>query len=449
MNAPARFMSSVCVLVLLLPNAGIADPIEDPIPEPIGLSNVTVALEPVVEGLVAPNWAIAAPGVLSGRLFVGDQPGQIWSVSLISGQRFVFLDVADLLIPLGLGGPGTYDSRGLLGFAFHPQYATNGLLYTYTSQPPDKPATFPLPPDVTVSHHNVVTEWRVPEPSHPRAAVAPGSARELMRIPFPAFDHNGGCMNFGPDGLLYIAIGDGGGRDDEGPGHGEFGMAQDPSNPQGSILRIDPRRRDAPNGAYGIPPTNPFVGVPGFLPETFAYGFRNPWRFSFDAVTRLMFVADVGQGDVEEVSIVRSGGNYGWRWREGGFFFDPNGADDGFVTDDDPGAPPGLIDPLMQYDHDDGNAIVRGFVYRGRRIPALTGHYVFGEWALTAGNDGRLFAHAGHGVIRELRIAGQPNLGIALMGFGQDASGELYVLGNQMSLPWGESGSVERIVPAE
>jgi glucose/arabinose dehydrogenase len=426
----------------------VADLIPDPVPESIGPTPFAVRLAPLATGLTSPNWGIAAPGVLPSRMFVTDQPGYVWSISIRTGERFVFLNVRDRLVPLGIAGPGTFDSRGVLGLAFHPQYASNGLLYTYTSEPPTVPADFPLPAGVAATHLNVVTEWRVPSPGKSDAVVDPASARVLMRIAFPSFDHNGGCLNFGADGLLYISIGDGGNGDDQGPGHSPQGNAQDPSNPLGKILRINPLKRDSPNGQYGIPTGNPFVGVPGFLPEIYAYGLRNPWRFSFDTQTHLLYASDAGQASVEEIDLIRKGGNYGWRWREGGFFFDPNGDDPGFVTDEDPGAPEGLIDPIAQYDHDEGRATIGGFVYRGTRVPYLAGRYIFGDFSRGAGSDGRLLTtNFTEGVIREVQIVGQPNLGFALMGFGQDSAGEIYALGNLTSLPTGATGVVAKILP--
>jgi glucose/arabinose dehydrogenase len=447
----ARRMATT-FLALLLALAALpceAARIVDPIPAPIPLGSFAVRLVTLTSGIAAPNWAVPAPGVLPARIFVVDQPGYVWSVSTRDGQRFKFLNVASRLVPLGLGGPGTFDSRGLLGLAFHPQYAANGLLYTYTSEPPSGPAEFPLPPGTPVDHVNVVTEWRVANPSDPAARVQQDSARVLLRVEWPDPEHNGGCLTFGPDGFLYVSLGDGGNKDDQGSGHSEQGNGQDTMNVLGDILRIDPLGTNSGNSQYGIPATNPFVGLSGFLPEIYANGFRNPWRFSFDPANGLFYVADVGQSSVEEVDIVTAGGNYGWRWREGGFFFDPNGDEDGFVTDVDPGAPPGLIDPVAQYDHDEGRAVIGGYVYRGALMPTLDGGYVFGDYARNYNNDGRLLIYAGNGIIRELRIVGQSNLAISLMGFGHDARGELYVLGNTTSTPSGTTGVVRRILPAQ
>lgn len=441
----------------------------DPIPESISPGPVPIRLEPVATGLTAPNWGIFAPGD-SQRLFVTDQPGTLWAIDLATGDKTVFLDVSGRLVSLGIFGEDSFDERGLLGVAFHPGYTTNGLLYTYTSEPVSAVSDgdfSTMPQGETADHQSVILEWRVPDPANPASVVDPASARELLRIDQPQFNHDGGALNFGPDGMLYISLGDGGGADDVdgqsfigGPiiGHGTTGNGQDPGNVLGAILRIDPLGSNSANGQYGIPADNPFfpggaepfggqIGCQdGFCDEIYAYGFRNPFRFSFDMATGGLYIADVGQNDIEEIDLGVAGGNYGWNLKEGAFFFDPNGNDPGFVTDVDPGVPPGLIDPIGQYDHDEGIAIIGGFVYRGGNIPALQGRYVFGDFAQTFNNDGRLFHLMGDQVV-EFPL-GQDALGLSLLGFGQDASGELYVLANGTGVPFGTTGVVLRIDPA-
>jgi glucose/arabinose dehydrogenase len=425
-------------------------PLDDPIPGPIPLGDIPVKLETVAAGLTAPNWGTFAPGD-SGRLFVTDQDGILWAIDLASGDKSVFADVSGLLVELGAFGPGTFDERGLLGVAFHPDYTNNGLLYTYTSQPVDGPADFStIPPGATANHQSVITEWQVPAPGNPASVVDPSSRRELLRIDEPQFNHNAGALNFGPDGMLYISLGDGGGRDDQGVGHGTSGNGQDPSTVLGSFLRIDPRGNNSANGRYGIPADNPFVGLPGFAEEIYAYGFRNPFRFSFDMDNGDLYVGDVGQGDIEEVDVVVAGGNYGWRVKEGSFCFEPNGDDRGFVFDQDPcpNEPAGLIDPVAQYDHDEGIAIIGGFVYRGTEIPELAGKYVFGDLSQQfSGNNGRLFYLEGSEV-REFPIvdSAQEDLGLSLLGLGQDANGEIYVLANSTGIPFESTGVVLKIV---
>ncbi len=421
------------------------EPLEDPIPAPIVEGSVQVQLQTVASGLTAPLWGTAVSDQCHGGLFVVDQVGILWHITLPSGAKSVFLDVSDRLVPLGAFGPGSFDERGFLGAAFHPNYAHNGLLYTYTSQPVDGPTDFStMPAGETANHQAVITEWQVPNPCH--GVADPNSARELLRIDEPQFNHDGGAVNFGHDGMLYVSLGDGGGRDDEGVGHGTEGNGQDPTTILGTIIRIDPAGSSSANGQYGIPADNPFVGHADHVEEIYAYGFRNPYRFSFDMLTGDLYAADVGQGDLEEVDVVSAGGNYGWNIKEGSFCFDPNGADPGFVFHCD--APhPNLIDPIAEYDHDEGVAIVGGFVYRGHRIGALQGHYVFGEFAQTFSNDGRLFYLDASHEILEFQIAGQENLGASLLGFGQDTQGEIYVLANSTGTPFGDTGVVMRIVP--
>lgn len=449
-------------------------PFDDTVFAPIQPGGFPIGLEPVVAGLTAPLKGVAAPGQ-PNRLYVVDQPGVIWAVDLATGVKSVFGDMRSRIVTLGVFGPGTFDERGLLGLAFHPSYLSNGKLYTYTSEPVAGPPSLPttLPEGVAPDHQNVVAEWRVPNPADPASVVEPASRRELLRVDWPQFNHDGGDLAFGPDGLLYISMGDGGGADDDEIGHvGPIGNAQVLTNPLGKILRIDVDGTNAAGGRYGIPADNPFVGTAGAVEEIFAYGFRNPYRFSFDRATGALFVGDAGQNDLEEVDLVVGGGNHGWAAKEGTLFFFNNGPDEGFASPVDNGlVPPGVVDPIAQYDtHHEGHAIVGGFVYRGTRLPHLSGRYVFGDFArlfrFPAGpNDtGRLFVlqqdrSSGRlGNINEFHVPGQgglglqnrrgtEGLGLALLGFGQDAAGELYVLGNINGTPFGNDGVVQRLAP--
>lgn len=451
-----RFVTAVGVGGALLAGVDVAaaeepEPLEDPIPEPIdvGPRSREIRLETVVTGLTAPNWGTAVPGCssLRGRLVVTDQDGILWAVTLATGEKNVLLDVSDRLVSLGVAGPGTFDERGLLGVAFHPEFADDGLLYTYTSEPVAGDADFStMPEGVSANHQSVVSEWQIPAPCTAGSVVDPATRREVLRIDEPQFNHDAGALVFGPDGRLFVSLGDGGAADDQGVGHVPGGNGQDPGNILGTIIRIDPDGSDSANGQYGIPDTNPFVETTGFLDEIFAYGFRNPFRFSFDSHTGEMFIADVGQNDVEEIDLGMPGGNYGWRIKEGSFCFDANGDDPGFVFECRPGdAPEELIDPIAEYDHDEGIAVVGGFVYRGERIPPLRGRYVFGDFFHPGSGSGRLFYLEKNGRIREFPLADRETLGFALLGFGRDADGELYVLANETGTPFGDTGVVLRV----
>lgn len=449
-------------------------PLDDTIFAPVRTGGLRIGMDLVTRDLTAPLKGALAPGQ-PGRLFVLDQSGLVLSMDVTTGQQAVVLDVRDRLVPLGIGGPGTFDERGLLGVAFHPEYAQNGLLYTYSSEPLGAAPTFPttLPPGVAANHQNVVAEWQVRDPADPQPVVDPASRRELMRVDWPQFNHNGGDITFGPDGLLYIPMGDGGGADDEPVGHGT-GNAQNPANPLGDILRVDVDGRDSANGQYGIPPGNVFAGRPGLVGEIFAWGFRNPWRLSFDAPTGRLFVGDVGQNDLEEVNVVRSGGNYGWNFKEGTFFFNPNGSAPGTaVREPFRDVPPGLQDPIAQYDiHHEGHAVIGGVVYRGHDVPQLRGRYVFADFSRqfgppAPGNFGRIFTldpnRPRDGLRQVTEVRGFPEaaarLGVtdpaappgefpqtlAVLGVAQDADGELYVMGNITGTPFGRTGVVLRI----
>ena len=455
-------------------------PLADPIPAPIPQSQVRVAVDTVLSGLVSPVAGAVAPGDRR-HLYVADQTGQLWRVRIsdraedgiedetdndsgpggVSRRPELFLDVSQLLVPLGLG-PTKYDERGLLGIAFHPQFRFNGLFYTFTSQPLKGRADFStMPQGVAPNCQSVITEWRVQRPGRPNSPVDLRSARELLRIDKPQFNHNGGTLAFGPDQMLYVSLGDGGGADDEDVGHAPGGNGQSlaPGNVLGKILRIDPLGRDSANGKYGVPPDNPFVGKPG-ADEIFAYGFRNPFRMSFDPVGRLI-VGDVGQNSIEEVDIVTAGANYGWRIKEGSFLFDTGGpnttpdAGAGFVYADSPGMPPNLVDPIAQYDHTDAPgqadtrvAVIGGYVYRGDRLRQLRGQYLFGDYSGEGGTSpqGHLFVLGRNNRIENLVPTNLNPFTPAVLGFAQDYRGELYLLANGTGTLLGKTGVVMKFV---
>jgi glucose/arabinose dehydrogenase len=424
-------------------STSLPPPIADPLP-PIPPGGVTIDLETVATGLVSPL-GLVDDG--AGRLFVYDQAG---TVKIIQNGQVLptpFLDVSARLVPLGIAGPGSYDERGLLGFALHPSFATNGKIYTYTSEPATGLPDFTTPVPATPDHQSVIAEWTV-DGGNPNL-IDTASRRELLRIDKPEFNHNAGTLRFGPDGYLYFTLGDGGAGDDEGPGHLPDGNAQDTGNIYGKVMRLDVGGTNSANGQYGIPADNPFVGGPG-VDEIWAYGLRNPYAFSFDTGTGDLFLGDAGQNDIEEVDVITKGGNFGWRLKEGSFFFVPNGINPGYValTPVAP-IPPGLIEPIAEYDHDDGVVVIGGFVYRGSALPGLVGHYITGDFTTDfVIPKGRLFFLDASTSFAEFTIGNPARpLGLFLKGFGQDATGEVYVLGSQDLGPFGSSGRILRIVP--
>ena len=429
-----------------------------PVAERIGPSPIQIDLQAIATGLTAPVDLLPDPEV-SDRFYVVDQAGKVHVIHQGLLQAEPFLDVSDRIVqPLGILGSfdvDDFDERGLLGLAFHPEFAGAShpdyhKVYTYTSEPVGGPADFTvdLPPD-QINHQSVITEWQLDRSGR---HVDPASARVLMRIDQPQFNHNGGAIAFGPDGYLYIALGDGGGANDTADGHGDQGNGQNINTVHGSILRIDPvapeltpDRRDliSSNGSYRIPWDNPFVGIEG-IDEIYAYGFRNPYRFSFDKLSGMLIAGDVGQGLVEEINIVRKGLNYGWRIKEGDFLFDPEGSAVGLPFEDK-----SLIDPVAQYDHDEGLSVIGGYMYYGPQVPQLRAHYIFGDFSRSfIEPDGRLFvADLLTGHIQELLIGNDSdNLNLYVKGIGQDHDGEVYVLASSALGPYGNTGVVLKVV---
>lgn len=413
----------------------VAGPIQNPIPQSIPESDLNVTLNTVASGFNAPIYATTALGI-SNTLFVVEQTGKIIRVNLNTGAKSVFFDTSADLVSLN----SSYDERGLLGLAFSPDFADNGLFYTHQSEPVRSSqnsdvlaSTIAMP-----NHRSMIVEYRAVNPLDINPSII--KLGNLITVDQPQSNHNGGSIEFGPDGHLYIAIGDGGGSNDEGPGHGEFGNASDVTNPLGSILRIKPLG----NGTYSIPVSNPFSPLnDGRLDEIYAYGFRNPYRFSFDANTGELYVADVGQNEIEEINIVILGGNYGWNWKEGSFgFYDitfDNVSAETYVSNvTAPSAPENLIDPIAEYDHDEGRSITGGYVYRGTSMPALSGRYVFGDYI-----SKKLYFLDDHANIKELKVGGEQNILVAA--FAQDNQKELYLLGSSSFGTSNSSGVLQKI----
>ena len=440
---------SVLVLSLITP-ASFAQ-ITNPFPKPIATSKVKVGFEKVGDGFTMPLWLTHA-GDGSGRLFAIDQPGTV--VLIKDGKQIAtpVLDVASIMVPLKKG----FDERGLLGLAFHPGFAdpkSPGHLrvYTYTSEPENqKNNDFPLKAN-RIDNQSVVAEWRFASAS--ADTIDPSTRREILRFDQPQFNHDGGAISFGPDGMLYIATGDGGKAHDRGDGHTEpDGNAQDMSKVLGKILRIDPLGKSG-NRRYGVPKDNPFVGKGSAQEIIWAYGLRNPFRMSFDRKTGQLIVGDVGQNVIEEIDIIVRGGNYGWRHKEGSFFFNSTPGSEGQIAKKPfhENVPRKMIDPVAEYDHDEGISVMGGFVYRGKAIKELEGLYVFGEWMKTKKEKfGRVMAaDLKTGEITELVAAGNQRVGGFVTGMGEDESGEIYVLTSASVGPKGNTGKVHRLVPGK
>ncbi len=339
-----------------------------------------LALRPILtEGLVQPLYLTHA-GDRSGRLFIVEQPGRVRILTQGTLLPVPFLDIHDLVLSGG--------ERGMLGLAFHPDYARNGRLFvSYTKQPDGA---------------TVVAEYR----RGSKAELADRQERVLMAVPQPFANHNGGMIAFGPDGALYIGRGDGGGRGDP------DNRGQNPYDLLGKILRVDVDRGEP----YAIPADNPYLSGGG-RPEIYARGLRNPWRFSFDRETGSLWVGDVGQHAWEEVDVVVRGGNYGWRLMEGRHCFLPKTNCDG----------PGLQLPILEYGHEAGRcSITGGYVYRGRSQPGLKGLYVYGDYC-----SGEIF---GARVEPEIHpsLGKNPQVlhqsGLRISSFGEDETGEVYVV---------------------
>lgn len=301
--------------------------------------------------------ALMIPPDGTNRQFMVEQTGKI-KILGESGKSDVFLDFSDR-------GMAERDfEEGLLGLAFHPNYAENRKFYVYYSQQGPK--------------RSVVSEFLTSK-DNPNAADL-SSERILMEIQQPEWNHNSGNLFFGPkDGLLYICVGDGGMK------NGVFLLSQKLTRWNGKVLRIDVNSSSA-DLPYGIPADNPFLDVPNACPEIYALGFRNPWGASIDPETGLFWLADVGQNLWEEVNIVEKGGNYGWEFREGFHeFYERDKLMDALGIGAKQRAPKKgttFIDPIWEYDHTQGLSITGGFVYRGKKIPALQGTFIVGDWKL-------------------------------------------------------------------
>ena len=445
-------VSFLWLLVLTVTSLSIARAV--PFLPAIQKGDASVRLQPIATGMAAPDYAISPPNDPT-RLFVVEQNGLLRLIENASLVATPALDMQSRVQP-PLNASSPNDERGFLGLAFHPGFQDDAslgyrTLYTYSTEP--IPAgTLPVysaPNGATQGFKMVINEWKMS--ANPNV-VDPLSRREVFSFGKNANNHNGGTIAFGPDGYLYLGTGDGGNANDVGASHIEpGGNGQNLTTPMGKMLRIDPLDPSltatslddiSSNGQYRIPDSNPFRAA-GQVPEIYAYGFRNPYRFAFDRANGELILADVGQRNIEEINRVTLGGNYGWAVKEGDFLFDrATGSIGDPPGNRSPGVPAGLIDPIsgplgtLEYDHGDGISITGGFVYRGTAIPELFGKYVFGDLAIRtspARVDGRLFyADLQMGTINEFRIPQFANdllpNGLTVHGFGEDATGEIYAL---------------------
>ena len=344
----------------------------------------SLLLEPVATDLERPV-AVTHAGDSSGRLFITLQRGRI---VIFDGQQILptpFLDITELVYPIG----GLGDERGLLSVAFHPDYANNGYFFVNY---------------VNTENDTAIARYQV-SADDPNVAD-PASAFLVLPIAQPGFsNHKGGQLQFGPDGYLYIGTGDGGSAGD--PGN----RAQNLAELLGKMLRIDVNGGDP----YAIPPDNPFVDVEGAQKEIWAYGLRNPWRFTFDRLTGDLFIADVGQNRREEVDyqpgFAPGGANYGWRLMEASLCFNPpEDCNDGTLTL-----------PILEYGRALGFSITGGYMYRGENIPALYGTYLYADygtgriWGATQGEEG---------IWTEVELDDTPH---NISTFGEDQAGEIYL----------------------
>ena len=367
---------------------------------------ITVKVQQLADGLHAPT-AVVFPG--NDAIWIAEQTGKI---RLVKNGKMSGTDVLNLhnkLIKIDDG----YDERGLLDIALSPKFSTDHKFYVFYSAPPKMPK---------MDNLGVLAEYKM-KPNSDQAD--PNSGRIVFTVDEPESNHNGGCIAFGPDGYLYLSLGDGGGAGDK---HGSYGNGQKLDTWLGKILRIDVNTVSG----YKVPQDNPFVGKAGVKPEIWAYGLRNTWKYSFDSASKQLFAGDVGQDAWEEVDIINKGANYGWRLMEGTHCYNPAS-----------GCPvKGITLPITEYSHKVGISIIGGYVYNGQQIPALKSKYVFGDWT------GPVFylQQSGNAWVRgKVSISNYPE-NYKITSFGEDPAGELYILTNPDTGPGNTKGALYKVV---
>jgi glucose/arabinose dehydrogenase len=403
-----------------------------------------VNYEPFASGFTAP---LAMVPYRDGdhAFLVVDQTGVISFLGEKGGKPTgTFLDLRSKMVTLR----PNFDERGLLGIALHPGFTRNGKVYVYYSAPlrKDGPKGF--------DHTGRLVEFKVPKGGH---TADPATERLILSVDQPQWNHNGGLPVFGPDGYLYLGLGDGGAGNDRAMGHEDGGNGQALNRLLGKILRIDVNSGDP----YGIPADNPLVGKEG-RDEIYAWGIRNPWGLTFDTGgAGELIVADVGQNRFEEINVVRNGGNYGWPRAEGLASFDQKNPGE-VTTVTATTAPATCLPPVLVYPHNEsygaakayGISVTGGHVYRGKAIEGLQGVYVFADWGTSwAVRNAGLFAGVrskdGSWTMEILPGAKTPGKDSAMVtGFARDHDGELYVITNGSKSPTNANGAVWKIVPA-
>jgi glucose/arabinose dehydrogenase len=366
---------------------------------------LTLKAQQVVDGLQAP---LDMSFLSNGDILVAEQAGKIRLVKDGKLTDAPLLDISSKIIKTM-----PVDVRGLLGFAVHPKFNTNRKVYVFYCAPPTADKS---------DHKNVVAEYTLSANS---TQADPNSGRILFTTDQPGQGDNGGCLRFGPDGYLYISVGDGGGGGDK---HGPVGNGQNKNTLLSKILRINVNS----DSTYTIPKDNPFVGKADTRPEIWAYGLRNAWRFSFDKATNRLFTCDVGEGAWEEMDIIEKGGNYGWRMVEGNHCFNPK-VDCDFT---------GTIKPLAEYDHKSGVCVIGGYVYNGKQLPALKGKYFFADWTGPIYYIEKTGAEWQRG---KVTLQNYPE-NLKITSWGEDAAGEIYVITNGGTLLADVKGAIYKVV---
>lgn len=411
----------------------------------------SVSLQMIAADLVSPVFLTQPPN--DERLFVVDQVGVIRVVKDGQLQPEPFLDLKNKIIDL----KDEHEERGLLGLAFHPEFNSNGRFFVYYSAPLRRTAPNGF------DHTSVVAEYMAT--GNNREKADPASEKVVMYVDQPYDNHNAGTLMFGPDGYLYVSLGDGGNKNDIGTGHvadwykkNEGGNGQDvKQNLLGSILRIDVNS----GSPYGIPSDNPFADGNKGMKETYAYGLRNPYRFSIDSETGMLIAGDAGQVLFEEIDVIKRGGNYGWNVKEGTSCFNAaNNKEPLASCPEEDSLGNKFIDPVIEFKNtmsfpQEGLGIVciGGYVYRGENYEGLDGNYLFGVWTQHHEKpDGAVFAaqvsgETGPWQYRKLYFKDRPNnaFGHYLLSFGQDNKGEVYLLSTDEEGPTGKTGKVYRL----